>query len=204
MKDIGHKMKSLVTITCFLGLTACTSMIPSNQPPLNQPMSWPARQTELSQIKSWTIKGAIAIQTEKQAETAYINWSQNEQNYQMHIFGPLGIASVTIDGKPGKIIMALPNQAPVEAKTPENLLPKELGWTLPVSNLFFWIRGLPISSKPAIKKFDAYHHLTQLKQSGWTIQYLRYTGVKNTDLPSKIFLTYPNLSLRIIVSQWQI
>lgn len=61
-----------------------------------------------------------------------------------------------------------------------------------------------VVQQPSHQKFDAYHHLTQLKQSGWTIRYLRYTGVKNTDLPSKIFLTYPKLSLRIVVSQWQI
>ena len=65
-------------------------------------------------------------------------------------------------------------------------------------------RGLPVPTAPAQKQFDQYHHLTQLIQQGWTIQYLNYISVNHIDVPNKLFLNNPELNVKIIITQWQI
>ena len=64
------------------------------------------------------------------------------------------------------------------------------------------IRGLPVPSTPAQTRFDAYNHLTYLVQDGWRIQFLRYTSIRNTDVPSKIFLSNAQLNVKVIVNRW--
>ena len=87
---------------------------------------------------------------------------------------------------------------------PKFSLVKETGWNLPVSDLAYWIRGLPAPGSEAVKHFDQFHHLIELDQKGWRIQYLRYSNVNQIDLPTKIFMNYPRMSVKIVINSWQI
>ena len=195
-------MKYFFTIIACCLLTACATM-PARESAYNQHLSWSQRQTQLNKMKTWTLQGAIAVRMPKQALSAYINWQQHKQNYKLHLFGPLGIGAVNVIGKPGNFVLTNAQDQTFKAKSPEQLMQQELGWTLPISNLYYWIRGLPSPKGKSTKQFDHYHHITKLTQNGWKIQYLKYTGVRGIDLPSKIFISNPHLSLRIVISRWQ-
>ena len=79
-----------------------------------------------------------------------------------------------------------------------------LGWQLPVTNLYFWVRGLPAPNSSASTTFDPYHHLIELEQQGWQIQYERYTAIQGIDLPSKLRLKRGQLQVKIVISSWKL
>ncbi len=192
-------------IVCLMGLASCATMQPASQLPQNQNVTWDSRATSLAKIQSWNLRGMIAIRTPKDSGSATLQWQQQQQNYyHISLFGPLGSHSVEITGRPGNVTLASADGKTFHANSPEELLAQQLGWRLPISNLYYWVRGIPVPGAASQKSFDSYHHLTQLTQNGWSIRYLSYTAVNGVDLPSKIFMDNPQLNVKIIINQWQI
>lgn len=170
---------------------------------LNQQLTWQQRQKQLSTLTRWTIRGAMSIHANKQAFSVYYNWQQtNESQYVIHLFGPLGIGAVTITGKKNKVTLTNAHGQTFRSKTPEKLIENALGFHLPISSLFYWVRGLPVPNAPSHIKKDEFNHITTLKQSGWKIQYIQYAGICPHDLPSKIILQSKNVYTKITISRW--
>jgi len=199
-------MKIAVRFGCMLisfWLTSCTFLQPAALAPQNKSLGWSTREQTLSQIKTWNLKGLIAIRTDKGADSASLNWQQHNQHYMLSLFGPLGTNAYKLSGFPGKVTLINPKGQTFSADSPEQLLAQQTGWRLPLSNLNYWIRGLPAPGA-ATKQLDQYNHIIQMHQGSWEIRYLRYTSVGNHDLPNKIFINSPQLSVKIIISEWQI
>lgn len=77
---------------------------------------------------------------------------------------------------------------------------QQLGWHLPISNLYYWIRGLPNPNTKSIKIYDQNHLLVYLKQQGWEIHYAKY--ILNKDglyAPTRINLDNSELNILIII-----
>lgn len=188
-------------LAAFLWLTGCATL-PAPQTPVNKNIDWNTRAETLSSIQEWDIKAQIGVRTNAEAQSASLSWQQHEKNYTIQVFGPMGVNSYVLTGSPKRVELLNAQGKAYYAKTPEELFIKQTGWNLPVSDLFYWIRGLPVAGIPADKHFDSFNHLTELTQDGWKIRYLRYTSVDNIDLPSKIYLENPRLNVKIIISQW--
>ncbi|MDR3478919.1 MAG: lipoprotein insertase outer membrane protein LolB [Gammaproteobacteria bacterium] len=202
MRTILDCFKWILLPAFALVLTSCAT-VPAPETPKNETLTWNTRTQTLSNINSWDIKALIAIHTSKEAESATLRWQQNKQNYTIYLFGPLGSNSYTLNGTPSKVELTSPKGKKFTADSAESLLAQQTGWRLPVTNLKYWVRGLPVPGTAATKHFDTYHHLTELNQDGWHVQFLRYTSMHGIDLPSKIFLNNTDLSVKIIINQWQ-
>lgn len=197
--------KLVMTGICCIWLASCSTISPQkNAPPANQPQSWDDRVQTLSDIQTWDLKGLIAIRNSTKHDdlTANLQWHQSHQDYQLLLFGPLGAGGITLKGSPTLVTLQTANGQTFHAASPEILLAQQTNWQLPVSNLFYWVRGLPVPNMPAQKQFDAFHHLTLLQQQGWQIQYLSYISLNRIDVPNKIILTNPDFFVKIIIKQW--
>ena len=189
----------------FFLLNGCSTLFPRTQQPFNPNLSWKHRYHELNQMNQWNLQGSIAVHTPKKSFTAHLIWQQkSEGNYSITLFGPLGMNTVQITGSQGLFTLRTSSNQTLTAKSPEQLLFQELGWNLPLSNLYYWVRGLPAPSKQAILSWDAYHHVQTLQQARWQIRYLDYQSVGKNDLPTKITLQNDFISLRIAIHSWEV
>ena len=198
-------------IRCFwLGLasltilTSCVTTQTESLVPQNQVVAWDARAQTLTKISRWDLNGMIAIRNPQDNITASLHWQQSAKDYSLYLFGPMGTNGFKLTGTQHQVALQNPRGQVFYASSPEALLAQQTGWKLPVSNLYYWIRGLPVPGMAAHKQLDAYNHLMQLHQDGWDIEYLRYTASRHIDLPTKIFLHTKDLSVKIIISQWQL
>jgi outer membrane lipoprotein LolB len=187
----------------FICLSGCASLTKAPMPQ-NQVISWDHRVHTLSSLHTWNLDAVIAMRNEASHEggTANMTWQQNQSHYHILLFGPLGSNAVTLSGGPGNAQLEAANGQRFHAESPEALLAQQTGFHLPVSNLFYWVRGLPVPTLPAEKEFDAYHHLVQLRQAGWTIQFLRYTSVNQWEVPDKIFMANSLYSVKLVIHKW--
>jgi outer membrane lipoprotein LolB len=156
----------------------------------------------LSRLQDWKLQGVIGIRTAQETLSASLNWDQQGQNYTIALFGPLGTYSFSLVGIPHRVQLTLSDGRHFIAKNPETLLMEQAGWRLPVSNLYYWIRGLPTPNSAARYHFDAFQRLIQLEQANWSIHYLRYASFNGIDLPTKIILDHPGIDVKIVISQW--
>jgi len=198
------KLLKYLSFSFILILTACAPPRPAAEAPENKKMPVAERERETAAVSSWELSGAMAAKSKKKAWTASINWLQRGiNNYQIRLFGPLGSGTVIIDKK-GSTITYRDGPKKVSSKNARKLLLEQTGISLPVNNLYYWVRGLPAPGSVQSKKYDSYNHLSQLKQGGYTINYLRFTSVKGKDLPSKIRLAGHNISIKLIVKKWKV
>lgn len=194
--------KTLFIILFGLILTACAT-VSTTQAPLNKTMSWGERQQELTAIQDWTLSGAVAIRSPQRGVNASINWQQKTGDYQIELFGPLGAGHVQLSGQPNQARLTMADAQQYTANSAETLLQQHSGYRLPVSNLFYWVRGLPAPGMQAITQFDQYNHLLQLQQQGWNIHYSDYVGVRGVDLPNTLNLTRPGFTIRLVIKHWK-
>lgn len=203
-----HKSQHLVTLMSFIlmiFLGGCVQMTAAPGKAQNKQEAWSTRYAQLLKINTWRIEGAMAVHNDKQAQSANVTWIQKAQRrYKMYLSGPLGAGAMELSGRPDHVRLQTGDGKTHEATSPEALLASVQGWHLPVSNLYYWIRGVPAPGGGAVTQFDKVHHLTSLKQQGWTIQFTRYTAVRGIDLPSKLRLARGKLRIKMVVSQWQL
>ena len=192
----------------FLSLAGCAttppSPLPANTPKAITSTENKSLRNDPAAIQNWDLKGMIAIRNTHDAWSAHWQWNQQNQNYVINLIGPLGSNSIQLTGSPGKVLLETSDGKKTQSASPETLLEKQLGWRLPVSNLYYWVRGLPVPGIPAQKQLDASQHISVLAQQGWRVEYLRYSRVGQTDLPAKMNLNNAALNVKILISQWQL
>ena len=165
--------------------------------------SWPARQATLNQLQTWTIKGIIAVRKDYKGVNAHLNWQQQGDAYRIELFGPLGINPVQITGTPQAVALIAADNRIYRANDAEKLVEERTGYVLPVSNLYYWIRGLPAPHISLTQQLDARNRLSHLQQQGWEINYIAYMPVQALELPRSIELTRDNILVKIIITEWK-
>ena len=200
-------MKNLYLVIILLLLTGCASLssqpIIENGAPLGHHyLPWPKRQAELMGITKWSAEGSIAAHNSHQGVNASFHWEQQGSNYTLDIFGPLGVNRVQLSGNTTGVTLKTADHI-YTADTPEQLLQQQLGWSLPVSNLYYWLRGLPSPGSRFGRSLDPNNHLVHLVQGGWDLLYLRYLSINGIDLPDRILIHNPQWQIRLLIRQWQ-
>lgn len=201
-------MTNRLFILLFLSIfiTACTTMQshPVTRTTTAISSGWLAQQQQINLISNWTVRGRIAVQMAQHGGSASVFWQQQNQNYAIELFGPLGVGAVYLNGTPGQILLTSSKGEHLQATTPEILIQRALGWNLPVTNLKYWIRGIPVQGQAKTTQFNNQGQLSQLQQDGWTINYLNYFTVQNVYLPQQILLQGQGLVVKIFIDNWEI
>lgn len=207
IKSLAKRFNYLLLSLISISLTACTTVT-------TQPAKFTTAQTisanQMQQqnqnrlISNWTVRGRIAVQMAQNGGSASVYWKQQGQNYLIELFGPLGAGAVYLNGMPGQIVLTSSKGQRLQAATPEILLHQALGWNLPVTNLNYWIRGVPAPGFTLSRSFNDQGQLSQLQQNGWQINYFNYLTENNRALPQYMTLTRQGLTVKIIIDNWQL
>ncbi len=198
-------MKKQIALLGIIALiTACAPPRPAPEPPENKPMPVEERQAQTRVVSSWELNGAMAVKSPKKSFSATVNWLQRGSGqYQIRMFGPLGSGTLLIK-KQGSNVTLQDGPKKVQSNNADKLFYQQTGVALPVSNLFYWVRGLEAPGAVQSTKRDSYNRLSTLNQAGYSIKYLQFTSVNGTDLPSKIVLQGKGLSIKFIIKRWRV
>ena len=162
--------KIFVTILFSLILCACGSFRTAPQTyPLPYHLSWPQRFAELNSIKKWSLRAKLSIQCNNQSESISFKMEQNRDKYQLDVYGPLNLTCFRILGDSKKVTLFKSAKEQYSASSPEQLLYQQMGWSIPISNLIYWIKGIPAPNFDYKIQLDSYNHLLKLKQQDWVI-----------------------------------
>jgi outer membrane lipoprotein LolB len=175
---------------------------------LSTNQNWSAHLAQIVAIKEWQTKGKLGIKVPNDGGNASIRWQQQQGEYQIDLAGPLGMGKMMINGYPDRVTLSKGDRLPQTAKTAEELLVKNMGWGIPVTQLAYWVRGLPAPKNKATHfKFNAQGLLSELEQEGWKVTYGDYLTVtdaqaQNVNLPGRIQAEYKDIQLTLILREW--
>ncbi len=198
-------MNKCLIITCCLLLVILSGCAHQIAPPfahsIPQSKAGVVKRFAPANMKNWNIQGAISIQNQNKIQMGSFSWEQVGPRYAINFYGPLNIGAIGIAGQPGKVTLNTPTKS-VSARTGEYLMRQELGWYLPVSNLYYWVQGLPAPGLAKTQKQDEDHHLIYLQQQGWTIRYANYQSLTDHSLPHKIWMENSLLRIKLVINHW--
>ncbi|KJH80254.1 MULTISPECIES: lipoprotein insertase outer membrane protein LolB [Pseudomonadaceae] len=197
-------MRNLLIPALMLLLAGCAGLGP--QESVEGPGSaddWKAHKAQISEIDGWQINGKIGIRAPQDSGSGTLFWLQRQDYFDIRLSGPLGRGATRLTGRPDAVALEVAGQGRFEAESPEALVESQLGWQLPVSNLLWWVRGLPAPDSRSRVALDANGRLANLQQDGWDVQYLGYSEQSGFSLPSRIKLAGRDLQITLVIKDWQ-
>lgn len=182
-------------------LAGCAGQAPAPEVP-RQPDDWERQQDDLAALDTWTIAGKVGLRTPEDSTSANLDWSQAPRHYRMLISGPFGTGRSVLEGRAGAVELTT-GDGTFKATSPEALMQQQLGWSLPISSLDYWVRGLAAPGAPHETTPDVLGFPETLQQSGWRIEYPEWTYAEGLWLPRRLIMTYDEIRATLVVNEWE-
>ena len=179
-------------------LTACSAL--RREPP--DVGAWPVRLAALQDLDDWTLSARVAFATAEEGWNGSLTWRQEREAVDLSFRGPLGVGGVRIHGHPGELTVRTSKGEEFFVTEPEVELRRELGWTLPIGSMRYWILGVP---DPGAQAGELVHEAGLLKhmiQQGWRVSYDSYREFDGNTLPRKLVMENDEVRIRMAVSRW--
>ena len=154
-------------------------------------------------IESWQFTGRVSLTRAEQGWHAGLSWQEQADRFQLKISGPLGQEEFRLTGNAAGVLLQDAGGEKIKADDAESLLLQTTGWSLPVTGLRYWVRGLPVPRVYASERRDLHGRLLALEQSGWAISYIRYHFIEGVSWPAKLRLVRGDVTLKLVIDEWQ-
>lgn len=190
-------------VAAALGLLAgCATTQPPASERERSADQWQAQKASVEQLQTWELNGKVGLRTPQESTSANIDWRQTPYYFRILLSGPAGTGRSVLEGRDGRVSMTT-SEGRFEAESPEELMQEQMGWSLPVSDLSDWVRGLPVNDRPHRMTHDKLGFPATLEQDGWSIDYRRWTHFNDLWLPSRLVMNYGDLRVTLVVTRWQ-
>ena len=186
------------------GCGTLPDLIPSERDTTERDTTWQAHARELSRLRHWSMLGTLAVRSDGDASRVTMRWRQTHDSYLVRFMGPLGVGLFEVEGTATEVEARFPSGRRASAASPEALLEQEIGWSVPLQGLRYWIIGAPAPDRAASKmEFDDYGRLAHLEQAGWTVVYERYGELDDLALPERIRFSSESIEATVVVRRWK-
>lgn len=198
--DVSYRNLIGIALSTVL-LSACS--VSPNAPPAEVNSDWARQKAQLQELDSWELRGRVNVRYDNESHTPRIHWLQQNIEYHIRLWGTFNAGNTLIVGRPSYVTLESEGKT-LSASSPEELILQQLGYELPVSQLNYWIKGLPSPDSDADLSFNELNQLTTIKQAEWTINLSDPRQYGNINLPRRVELTRPqnDIRLRFIGLNW--
>ncbi len=195
-------MSRLLPLLLALLMVGCSPAPPRPVPDSAPEQSWQLHQQRLHQLTHWQLSGRLAVLSDHEAWHMSLQWQQRSERYSLNIIAPLGQGSVQLHGDAVQVTLITDEGDTINSSSPDLLLYQQLGWKVPVSDLRYWVLGLPAPGEH-VQSLDEYGRLNQLQQDGWEIEFLDYQPHLGVELPRKVFVSNHQAKVKLVISDWE-
>lgn len=200
----GYRFPAIALSLLFtLLLNSCATPRTKIEDPLISNIEKHQRQLRL--LKHWTLEGKLGYQNQREGGSALIHWQQDHQDFALRLSGPFGFKTTRIIGDNRHAELQQSGLTHYTATSASELTNYLFGWTWPVDELLYWIKGIPAPDATVISQlFDDKGRLSELSQSGWHLRFSNYQQAGNHVLPGRISGNSGELRFTLVIKNWQI
>jgi len=185
-------VKVLAAFVLVLLLAGCAAL----------PSSTPRATRDAAELETWAFTGRISLTRGETGWHAGLVWREHAGEYDIRVAGPLGQGAFELSGDDAGVMLVDADQRTFTARDSDALLRHVTGWTLPVSGMHYWVRGLAVPGVEAQLERDAAGRVSRLDQSGWAIRYDRYQTVAGLTLPGRLRMERDDIAVGLVIDEW--
>lgn len=188
---------SLLLASCLAAASLLASCA-STSTVMRGALPWEQRLPALQQNSDWGMQGRAAVAVGARGWQASVDWRQTGADTTLRLAGPLGVGASLLRLNQGGLSV---NDAPPRRDVVDQLQ-QRLGFDLPLSNLRYWLLGVPDPGSPYGVTLNERDRARQLTQAGWTIDFARYMRFRGDWLPAALVLTHEGVRVRMAIDRW--
>jgi len=205
--NIKTLYKFLFILTIFVTLSSCAifSGSRSTKIDINKPTQ-SEKNYQHQFLDNYISNGVIGIIHNGKAESASFYWQQNGDKFSLRVYGPLGFGAVKVEGDSRTIVFTDKDGKANKVSDVRAYMQQNFGWYIPIKLLQKWLQAIPeIHSEFTSTLYKNTKLIKILEQFGWNINYSGYSLLDGEYiLPSKLRMTRDNISVKMVVKNWQI
>ncbi len=195
---------ALLSLTFALLITAC-STVPSGKSSQAERVSlYEAKSGALAKSERWSLRGRLAVNDGKEGGSGHLNWQKHGQTSSMNFRGALGRGAWQLNADENGAVLEWADGEVHHADTVDELIEQRLGWTIPVSALAWWVRGLTAPGDWDLRQLDKHGNLEKLSQLGWIIEYGRYRDAGSVSMPTKLTARRQSHTVKFAIQDWDL
>lgn len=189
----------LVGLVASLLLAACAG--PGVRQDQDADRAQAVRERLLADQGAWSLQGRLAISGKGESGSGTLDWQQDGQSFRFTLMAPVSGKVWTLAGNDSHVELSGLRAEPIFGADPVRLLERELGMTLPLEQLSYWVRGVRAPGQ-ATSRYREDGLPLEFRQAGWTIEYRDYFSELSPPLPRKVFASKGELKVRLAIRAW--
>lgn len=210
-------MNSSGALRCFARAVALFSSLLlascATQPLVIDDPDWLRHEASVMALDDWALSGRLIVRQESGNDSVNINWRQQDERFDLRLFGGFGLGTVRIHGTDGAVTVEQAGEETVTLPGLEAVTQEYFGYAFPTAELLYWVRGLPAPARAGSNTLDDNRMLATLRQDDaagleWELSFDRYRelegGTGTTYLPGRIIARREGLELQFQISRWEV
>lgn len=151
----------------------------------------------------FVVGGRLAVRDDVQSFSASFTWMQRDADYAIELWGPFGAGRVRVRGNERRVTISDARGDLVRGVDPDVLMRRQLGWSLPVDALAYWIRGAVAPIHDVVEVSRSADRLDAFEQDGWLIEFDRFRTFEGVERPARIVASKQPSRIVVAVRSWQ-
>lgn len=203
----------LMLVTTSIMLFGCSTVPELKRTPKEITQLFEKRKISVENINDWNIDARAGFTTADDSGSVSMFWKQKDEAYHISLIAPLGQGRIDLTGEGSNVILKTSNGKTLYGESAEKLILRATGFIVPIAHLRYWIKGLPGpgAQTPEIQapkiqtqiKYNNDGTIASMQQAEWRIEYLNYEKQKQTHLPQKLKATNNDITIKIVIKEWQ-
>ena len=167
------------------------------------PVTPPSRTADPAALTQWTARGRIALTAQGEGGSGSFVWQQRSELTELALRGPLGAGGLSIVTDGDTLQLDDGSGRSIDGDAARVALERRLGARLPLSELRYWMLGLPAPDAVAPVQ-AATGSAPGFTQAGWVVTYEAFQAAGAWSLPARLTATTGDARVRIVVDDWQL
>lgn len=182
-----NKFKNLAIALTVFSLVGCASIYDKQ---VDQPDVYVAPQKIDT---NYSIDGRFSIVNSAKNYYGNFTWDHDLSADKLSLNSPLG-NSVAVISVESNVATLQTKDGVYSGKDLDELLENNLGFTLPIEYLHYWVQGIPLPQYPVDKSL-----VSGFEQLGWNVEYLKWQDVNH---PQIVQVSNSDLRIKLLISNW--
>lgn len=180
-------LKRIFVISFMINLVGCASFY-------DKTVDQPAEYHSPQQVDaSYNIDGRFSIVNAEKNYYGNFTWEHSLDYDKLSLNSPLGNSVAVITVESGVAELQTSN-GHYSGGNLDELLQQQLGFSLPLAYLHYWVQGIPLQNYPVENKLTS-----GFQQLGWKVEYLQW---QDNNHPEILQLVNDNLRIKLLIANW--
>lgn len=199
-------MKQVIVLTLVFSMLLLAGCATPTR--VNESINSQLHQQQLATLTHWKIKGRLAFKSPDEKVSAYLNWQQQDQSYELTLNTFIGTNIMKMEGHPGFAMLEADDQTFTDQNA-SRLIKRVTGWNIPVDKLALWVKGQHTEQDNAVFNENGLLAAVTAKCKScapWQLTYSKYKQVNSVWLPHMVVLDNTDderNQIKIKISSWR-